>query len=132
FRDDRVPISQGAEKSVDVAMLRVPGIVANPHVHAGGVYLVEQFDQRKMSLQKVRLAAKLGVAGILSFAARMPGIVTASCWRELDRIALADASSALRTSLIPLDKILAVQHDRRMTRQPNGSSLRALDTHVEE
>src|SRR5437016_5377120 len=88
--------------------------------------------KRVSQASAVRLAAELGVTSILSFAERMPGIIAAATCGELDRIALADASTAFGTIFIPLDKILMVQHDRRMARQPNRSSLRTLDTHVEE
>src|SRR5437762_4646451 len=110
FRDDCVPISQGAEEPIDIAMRRVPGIVANPHLHAGGLYLVEQFDQCEMGLQKVCLAAQFGIARILSFAERMPGVVTASSCREFDGIALAKLSSTFGTIRIALDEILMVEH----------------------
>src|SRR5712671_3156764 len=89
-RNDRIPIAQAAQEPIHVAMLRIPGIVANPHRNAGGSQLVEQFDERKMGLQEIRLASKFRVARILSLAERMPGIITASSRGKLDRIALAE------------------------------------------
>src|SRR6266571_4884562 len=93
LRDDGVPVSQGAQEPIDIAMLRVPGIVANPHLHAHRLDAVEQFDQRKMRLEEVCLAPELRVARILRLAERMPGIVTPPSCRELDRITPAEASS---------------------------------------
>jgi hypothetical protein len=49
-------------------MLRVPRVVANAYLHANPLDLVEQFDQGKVSLEKVRLSTKLGTAGILRLA----------------------------------------------------------------
>src|SRR5207247_1073715 len=41
-RNKGVPSPQGAEEPVHIAMLGVPRIVANSHVHAGSSDLVEQ------------------------------------------------------------------------------------------
>src|SRR2546425_6612977 len=126
-RDDGVPVSQGAKEPIDIAVLRVAGIVANPHLHAGRLDLVEQFDQRKMGFEEVRFATEFGVAGILCLAERMPGIITASSCRELDRIAPAEESSAFRAVLVPFDHVLPMHNDRWMTRQADWSAFRALD-----
>jgi len=65
IRDDGIPVAQGAQEPIDIAMLRVAGVVAHTHLDAGRLDLVEQFDQRKVGLEEVRFAAQFGVAGIL-------------------------------------------------------------------
>src|SRR5437868_1867968 len=62
----------------------------------------------------------------------MPGIVTTSPCRELDRIALAEASSAFGAIFFSFDDILPMHNDRRMTRQADRSGLRAPDANVEK
>src|ERR1700687_645877 len=85
-----------------------------------------------MGLEEICLPPEPRVARILCLAERMPGIVTASSCRELDRIAPAEESSAFRAIFVPFDGILPVQNDRWMTRQADGSAFRALDMRVEE
>jgi hypothetical protein len=72
-RDDGVPLAQGAQEPIDVTVLGVSRIVANPHFHTGRADLIQQFDQREMGLQEIRLAAKLRIAGVLGLAESTTG-----------------------------------------------------------
>ena len=129
--NDSIPIAQGTKEAIHVAMPGVPGIVPNPHGHAGGLDLVYQFDQRKMCFQKIRLAATLGVAGVLRFAEGMPGIIAAPARGKFDGIAFSNVCFH-RSVFTPNDDIFTVDDDGRMTRQPDRRSLGALYMYVKE
>src|SRR5947209_12688452 len=85
-----------------------------------------------MGLEEIRLAAELGVAGVLGLTERMPRIVTAPpCWK-FDRIALAEPSAAFCSVRVAFDDVFAVHEHRRMARQADRSRLGAPDSRVEE
>src|SRR5688572_2040021 len=120
------------QQTIDIAMTCVPRVIANPHLCAQRLDAIQQFDQRKVGLEKVRLPAELGIARVLRLTKRMPGVVSPSPRRKLDRRTLADMSSAFGSISPAFNNVLPVHDNRRMTCQSDGGRFCAPDIYVKE
>src|SRR5436309_8936673 len=85
-----------------------------------------------MGLEKIRLAAQFGIAGILRLAERMPRVIAAASRRKLDRLPLPYPPLEFGSIFPTLDNIFSVNNNRRMAGQPDLRRFRAFHIHGKE